>query len=289
MADIFTFPDGIDDRSSVTGMLTPRPTWDEPQVAATLAAFEMSERQRRDRGGPRLVITGDGAKLEIFRTSDSLRWSIHDPATEEPATPPALPTRDQAAARAAAVLAQRGLGRPEASVASVAESVHSRFGPGNKLLARHPVAIHVNYEFQLDGLPVFGSGAKLQVTFRDQGSPAQLYAFWRRPSAGQAYDTIGYQRAVELVRNHPSFATMVTGGKARVVFDQVELGYYAFPASEVQGMLVPVYRFHGQVANPNVPEPHVFYRYVVAVAFRPEDVKPIRMTARGALPTVFNA
>ncbi len=82
---------------------------------------------------------------------------------------------------------------------------------------------------------------------------------------------------------------MVAGGRARVVFDQVQLGYYAFPARELQGMLVPVYRFNGRVAIPRVPEPHVLSRHVVAVALRPEDWKRIRATVRGSPPAVFSA
>lgn len=289
MADIFSFPDAIDDRPSVTAMLTPRPTWDEPRVAALLAAFGMREVRRRDRGGPRLVATDERAELEIFRTSDSLRWTARDASREEPAVPPALPGREQALAGAAAALAQRGLTQPEASVASVTESVHARIGPGNEVLARHPVAVHVNHEARLEGLPVFGPGAKVQVTFREPTSPAQLYVFWRNTSPGPARETIGYARAVERLRRHPTFASMVAGGRARVAFDEVQLGYYAFPPREVQGMLVPVYRFRGRVAIPDVPEPHVFYRYVVAVGLQAADVKRLRVTARGSLPAVFSA
>lgn len=289
MTDIFTFPTAVNDRAAVTAQLTPRPAWDEPRVAATLASFGMTDGRRKDRGGPRLVITDDRAELEIFRTSDSVRWGAIDTANEEPAGPPALPDRQQAIEQAAAVLEERGLAQPEASVVSVTESVHSRIGPGNEVLARYPVATHVNHTFHLDGLPVFGPGAKLQVTLGDRSSLVQLYAFWRSPGPGPAFDTIGYERAVDLVRTHPSFATMVAGGRARVSFDQVQLGYYAFPAREVQGMLVPVYRFDGRIAISGVPEPHIFFRYVTAVAFRPADVKSNRMSSRGFLPDVFSA
>jgi hypothetical protein len=289
MTDIFTFPSAINDRAAITAQLTPRPAWDEPQVAATLASFGMSDGRRKDRGGPRLVITDDRAELEIFRTSDSVRWSAADTANEEPAEPPTLPAQQQAIEQAAAMLEQRGVAQPEGSVASVTESVHSRIGPGNEVLARYPVAIHVNHGFRLGGLRVFGPGAKLQVTLGDRSSLVQLYTFWRHPRPGPTFDTIGYQRAADLIRTHSSFATMVAGGRAQVGFDQVELGYYAFPAREVQGMLIPSYRFDGRVTIPGVPEPHLFTRYVTAVDFRPADVKSSRMSPRGSLPGVFSA
>ena len=78
-----------------------------------------------------------------------------------------------------------------------------------------------------------------------------------------------------------------SAGKARVVFDQAQLGYYAFPARERQGMLVPVYRFDGTVHGPEV-ERYEFSRHVIAVALSPEETKASRMTARGNLPAVFS-
>jgi hypothetical protein len=41
-----------------------------------------------------------------------------------------------------------------------------------------------------------------------------------------------YDQAVEQIRRHPTFATIANAGKASVVFEQAQLGYYAFPARE---------------------------------------------------------
>jgi hypothetical protein len=289
MADIFTFPSDIKDLSSIDVPITPRPEWDEARVAATLKAFNVDERERSDTGGARLVVRDTAGELEIFRTSDSLRWSLTDKRTEEPAEPVSLPEPQQARALAARALAERGLTHAGASVTSVTDSVHSRIGKGNVVLSRHPVARHVNYTYQVNGLPVFGPGAKMQVTFGDERRPAQIYSFWREPAGSRALPSIGYDRAVETIRQNRSFATMVTGGRAEVIFDRVALGYYSFPAREVQGLLIPVYRFDGSVAIPELERPHVFTRYVTAIQLQAQDVKAARVSARGALPDVFSS
>jgi hypothetical protein len=247
----------------------------------------MEEKERKDNFGPRLVVRSSTSELEIFRTSDSLRWSMIDRRNEEPGEPVKLPADQEAVSRASAFLDQRGLADARARMDSVTQSQHSRIGKGNKILVNHPVAKHVNYTFRIDELPVFGPGAKIQVTFTNEKLPVQTYKFWREPTKGKTLNTISYDQAVELIRKDPAFATMVRAGKARVVFDKAQLGYYAFPARERQGMLVPVYRFDGTVHGPE-GEHYEFSRHVMAVALSPEDTKASRMTVRGNLPAVFS-
>jgi len=288
MADIFTFPQVENARNTVTAILTPAPVWDEDRLTQTIKLFELQEKERQDNSGPRLVIRGTSSELEIFRTSDSLRWSVIEQATEEPGEPVTLPDDQAAVSRAEAFLAQHKLAEAGAGLDSVTQSHHSRIGKGNKVLVNHPVATHVSYRFQIDGLPVFGPGAKMQVTFTDQKMPVQTYKFWREPKPDRTLNTISYDQAVQLIRTHPTFATMVQGGKARVIFEQAQLGYYAFPAREQQGMLVPVYSFDGAVHGPTgVTYP--FSRYVMAVNLSPEDTKASRMTSRHNVPAVFSA
>jgi len=287
MTDIFTFPKIDNARAAITAILNPRADWTEDRLKKTIRIFEMDEKERQDDSGPRLVVRSTTSELEIFRTSDSLRWSMIDKRNEEPAEPVKLPDDQVAIRRANAFLDQRGLADARAHEVSVTQSHHSRIGRGNKVLINHPVAAHVNYMFQIDGLPVFGPGAKMQVTFTNEEPPVQTYKFWREPLKGKTLKTISYDQAVDLIRRHPTFATMVRAGKARVVFDRAQLGYYAFPARERQGMLIPVYRFDGTVHGPE-GERYEFSRHVVAVALSPEDAKASRMTARGKLPAVFS-
>jgi hypothetical protein len=116
----------------------------------------------------------------------------------------------------------------------------------------------------------------------------KAYKFWREPSEGRTLDTIGFERAAERIRSHPTFRTLREGGKARVKFDSAALGYYALPARERQDMLVPVYRFEGAAYGPE-GEYYRFARHVVAVSFSPEEAKRNRLAARFAAAGVFSA
>jgi len=288
MADIFTFPQVNNARNTVTAILTPAPVWDEDRLTKTIKLFELQEQERQDNSGPRLVIRGSRSELEIFRTSDSLRWSLIEQATEEPGQAVKLPDDQAAVSRAEAFLAQHTLAEAGAGLDSVTQSHHSRIGKDNQVLLNHPVATHVNYRFQIDGLPIFGPGAKMQVTFTDKEMPVQTYKFWRQPKSDRTLNLISYDQAVQLIRTDSSFATMVQAGKARVIFEQAQLGYYAFPARERQGMLVPVYAFDGAVHGPQgVTFP--FSRYVMAVNLSREEFKDSRMTSRHSVPAVFSA
>jgi hypothetical protein len=288
MADIFTFPKIDNNRRTITAALTRQPIWDEDRLTKTIKTFELKEKERQDSSGPRLVIRSSSSELEIFRTSDSLRWSKIDQRDEEPGEPVKLPADNVAVSRADAFLEQRGLADASAVVQSVTQSHHSRIGKGNEVFVNHPVAKHVNYEFRVDELRVFGPGAKMQVTFSNEEAPVQTYKFWREPRQGKTLNTISYDQAVELIRSHPTFATMVRAGEAKVVFERVQLGYYAFPARERQGMLVPVYRFDGAAHSPH-GEHYRFSRYVMAVALPPAEIKASRMTVRHNQPAVFSS
>jgi hypothetical protein len=50
------------------------------------------------------------------------------------------------------------------------------------------------------------------------------------------------------------------------------LGYYALPPREVQGCLIPVYRFKGNVSTKYL-ERYAFTKHVVAVALSPDLLK----------------
>jgi hypothetical protein len=288
MMDIFTFSNIDEDRKTITALLTPQPDWGENRIMKTMEVFQMDEKERRDDSGPRLVIRSDTRELEIFRTSDSIRWSMIDKNNEEAGEPVELPDDKEAVSRANMFLERYRLSDADASLHSVTQSRHSRIGKDNKVLLNHPVAKHVNYVFRIDGLPVFGPGAKMQVTFTNEETPVQIYKFWRETKQGKTLSTISFEQAMDSVRSHPSFAAMARAGRNQIEFDRVQLGYYAFTARHRQGMLVPVYHFNG-AARGQEGEYYRFSLNVLAVALSPADLKASRMTTRHKLPALFAA
>jgi hypothetical protein len=147
---MFTFRQIDNAREASPAILTPRPDWHADRVRQTIQSFEMDEQERQDDFGPRLVVRSSTSELEIFRTSDSLRWSMIDTRHEEPGEPVTLPADQVAVSRANVFLEQRGLADARAHVDAVTQSHHARIGKGNKVLVNHPVATHVHYTFRID-------------------------------------------------------------------------------------------------------------------------------------------
>jgi len=151
-----------------------------------------------------------------------------------------------------------------------------------KTVETSPVALHVNYRFSLDGLPVLGPGAKIQVTYGDRGKVVEFYKFWRLPKAERELDLLPPEAALELLRRDPAFADL-REGEARVVFHRARLAHYALPPRESQGCLIPVYAFDGTVSTAQL-ERYDFVRYVVGVRFTAEDAKQVGAVFRSSSP-----
>jgi hypothetical protein len=167
-----------------------------------------------------------------------------------------------------------------ARVKSVTYTEFGRIIEGQKEPETFRIAQHVNFEFFLDELPIMGSGAKMRVTFGSGGDIIEVYKFWREPVEDRVMDIIMPEVAARLLRQDPSFVQL-PDGEARVVFHRAWLGYFALPAPERQGYLVPVYAFEGMVSTPAL-ERDDFVKYVVAVHVSPEEIKEARAVFQDA-------
>lgn len=90
--------------------------------------------------------------------------------------------------------------------------------------------------------------------------------------------------AIRILRQDVAFANL-REAESRVVVDNVQLAYYALPAREAQGYLVPVYAFSGTVTTPALDH-YEFTKRVVAVSASPEDVKRLGAVFAEA-PVIF--
>src|SRR4029453_4810931 len=157
-----------------------------------------------------------------------------------------------------------------AKVDSITQTTYARMTRRMKQPDERPLAVHVNYCYALEGLPVLGPGAKIQVTFAGGKKPAEMYAFWRSPRADTEIDLLPAGEAMELLRRDPQFEEL--GDDAHVDYTNPRLGYYALPPRETQGALIPVYAFDG-IASTKELRRYEFTRYVVAVRYTPEEAK----------------
>ncbi len=241
-------------------------------------------RAKPEDAGSRIVFRDKRATLELFRASDSIRWSTLENGEAEfvpNGGGPTLPDDEAAVKLAGAFLRERGISTKGATVDSVSHTMFARMTKRMKRPDERPLALHVNYRYELEGLPVLGPGAKIQVTFAGGKKPAEMYAFWRSPKADAELDLLPAGEAIELLRRDPQFEEL--GDDAQVEYTNPRLGYYALPPRETQGALIPIYAFDG-IASTKELRRYEFTRYVVAVRYTPEEAKQVGAAFRGAGP-----
>jgi hypothetical protein len=177
-----------------------------------------------------------------------------------------------------------GLADERATQHSVTFTEVLRSERGQKEPLSQLTAVHVNYRFSLDNLPVTGPGAKMQVTIGSEGRVVEAYRFWREPGRAEPMAVLPADRATEMLQNHVLFADLVEGS-ARVAIDRVTFGYHAFPPMEPQGALLPVYVFAGVISTPML-ERYEFAKRVFAVELSGPQVKRLAAVSH-ALEPVF--
>jgi hypothetical protein len=279
MADLFEFPAVEIDRREMVMFQTPAPRHRTVEDAAERARSFGVEGEPEDHGTA-VVVRDRAAAFELFTPSDSLRFTRWPGLDGEPNGKLSIGDPEAAIERARDVIDQHGLGGGDAQVSSIAHVQLARTdGPGREPETQ-PVAVQVNLGFELDGLPVLGPGAKVQVTLGADSSLLECFRFWREPRETRTLAIIGLEEATRRLRDDPAYREL-PNGRSRVVFDDVRLGYLGLPPRELQGYLFPVYAFRGTVSTPEL-ERYDHTRYVIAVDIPPEQIKRLRVAHRVA-------
>ena len=128
--------------------------------------------------------------------------------------------------------------------------------PDAPAAAEYRTEIKVHYGFKVGGLPVFGPGAKIVVSYVGE-ELSQLTYFWRTPrlvnddhfassKVARGRPLISPREALEHFCHDNRF-TKLKKGHAKVRFHDLQLGYYAASPQEVQRFLYPVYQVKGTV------------------------------------------
>lgn len=200
----------------------------------------------------RLLLADGDRELEVFRASGGFRWRRRTADEDADDVPAQVP--DDPIAEADAFLASRGLTDSRAEAVEVHSTEITRMTMNGKFTT-YPIETHVEYRFRIQGLPVFGPGGKMRVTFGKDGAVSGLLKFFRAPGPAAAIDPgSGALEAVpslrplhetahfrSRLRQDPSFARLCT--KKHVSVRDVSLGYYAAPPRYQQDALVPVFAF----------------------------------------------
>jgi hypothetical protein len=133
--------------------------------------------------------------------------------------------------------------------------------------------MRVNYTFSLEGMPVWGPGAKIGVTIGAENRIIEVFKFWREPVEDRVFPLLNPEAAARLLMKDAAFAQLKEG-EASVKYHHFQLGYYALPCMECQAFLGPVYRFSGAASAPaRIETP--FFRHVIAVSLSMEEMKNV--------------
>ena len=140
--------------------------------------------------------------------------------------------------------------------------------------APRSVAIHANFGFELDDLPLLGPGAKMQVTFTDTNdAPFEAYKFWRRTVAQPSVPVISVTNAVAVLESFLAGADG-TADTSRFTVLNVRLGHYALPPRSLQRFLIPAYAFSCS-GNLDTGQTLSFTRYIAAADVSDGEIKSL--------------
>ena len=107
MADLFEFPEMPREQRSIRLFRTPFPK--DPEKSAPKVAKRFGVTGKARDAGARLVFSSQRSNLELFRASDSLRWSEMGSSRARTTAPAGLPDEKTAVKSAAAYLKEHGL------------------------------------------------------------------------------------------------------------------------------------------------------------------------------------
>ncbi|WP_374580750.1 hypothetical protein [Pseudoduganella sp.] len=214
--------------------------------------------------GARIIASDDQSVLEYFVATGSVRWSARSGQKSEADFQPRLPDEKEAVEYATARLREFDLMHRAAAVQSVTDLELCMRKAGEKEDTVWPIARQVNMRFKEGGLPFFGPGAKIQATVGEGGRVDAMLRFWREVDVVGEGRTISADHLADILMRDESFAQL-RPGEASVQFHDCQLGFYALPPREVQGIFVPVFAISGTVSTPALPR-YDFMRYVPAVA-----------------------
>lgn len=223
--------------------------------------------------GDKLRLNDKNKSLFLYYASDSFLYQDENLfAREERSFSEKLPKDARAKELALDFLKRNELLLSNAAVSSVTHTTVGVTPAGSKKTEEYNTEVHVNFNYTLDKLPVFGPGAKTRVSMVDENNNSGIYHFWREVKAlPRQRPLIKPDLALEMYGRNFRFAQLKNSSD-KVNINQVDLGYFAMSPADTQDYLIPVYRITGVVSTEALPE-YAFTHYIVAVKYNEADVK----------------
>ena len=225
--------------------------WDEDS-RAVLAARLGVEARFEDRGLWHVART-DRMSLEIYAATDSFRLDIVDRTNElDSATERGLDQAD-AVRRAEEFLAPFRPGAAESRVVSVVEAEVLVSREPRSEPRRYVTGTQVNLGFTVEGVPLLGPGAKMQVTVGAEGEIQAAYRMWRKVATVDRVRGFAPEELADRLGRSRMFAQL-TDETARVEITTARAGLLCLPPTERQTLLPPAIEIRGTVGTETAPD-----------------------------------
>ena len=221
--------------------------------------------------GDRFVYSRTGHDLEIFKTSDSLRYTNVE--LKYPLKLPdkvSLPTKDEAYEITNDALKKYELSVEHAKISSFTYTELAKETNTDGKMQIQKIEANVEFNFELDDLPVWGPGAKIKTSLVENSVAGILY-FWRKPVYENVIPVIHPLSALERFTTDRSFKYL-DKETAEINIHSASLGYYSLSPSAFQRFLIPVYAIKYTV-NSKFMDPYHSTQFVVAVDISLDEIK----------------
>ncbi|QHI37280.1 hypothetical protein IMCC3317_26590 [Kordia antarctica] len=238
--------------------------------------------------GDQLVIKNEKEALEIYTASDSFWWTDRENAySENIKLAENLPNKDEAVQNAVKRLEALKIDTQFMKLHSVSNNFAAfSKSPKDAKGEQFPTSVNVNFNYELEGLPLFGAGAKTQVSYINNDQTVEILHFYRTPKQAGKAEVISPEEAVQQVFDNYRFAQLKDSDKNTGEITDVTLGYYTASPTDLQRYLIPVYKVKGSVSTPAL-ENYDFNLFVIASTESQEMAKQKGQINTG-LETVFN-
>lgn len=185
---------------------------------------------------------GEVRQFAVWVNSGAVEYHFVEPDKLYPSTPPSLPSDEEAKEIATRFLAEAGLLPPGVYASEVV--VGGSYGGIEGEWVGH---LLVRFDYEINGFPVTGLGAKFGVRIGDKGEVVNMFLVWREV---EPYGKIPIKTP------HEAYQELVAGGGScvsceKAVVEKISLAYWMEVCSEKQEYTVPVYEFKGKCLDEN--------------------------------------
>ncbi len=250
-----TFPE-LTDLPREAACLTLRPpSWNDRTRPSLIEQIGIGKAEPRDLG-LWTVYEADDRMVELYNASDSFRLDVRRRDELDGAGDNDLDEQvvERLATDWAERFAPRGAAMTLRSITSheVLVATEPRTDP-----RRYVTGAQANFSFEVDGVPLLGSGAKLAVTVTPGLEVSGAYRFWRNRTAGPTATLMSADEAFSRFAASRLFANL--DGSARATVTAARWGYLCIPPTESQRIARPVMELRGVLETEINPR----YEFVV--------------------------